>query len=208
MKKLFVLGLLFFFGLSSILSAADFEAIMDSSNGTSGYCWKDSSATEVGRIDSDGNLVIRGGMRLDAAGVKCTTAELLIIDGKVGIGTNNPVLRLEVVGGESRIEQQPWQVPVLLNGWINYEGGYSTAAYFKDSLGLVHLKGVIKSGALSAAAFNLPPGCRPMETLGFCAFKSGGTGKVNVTPAGDIYMDVTCSTDYTYLDGIIFRAEQ
>ncbi|MDD5090426.1 MAG: hypothetical protein PHQ23_05865 [Candidatus Wallbacteria bacterium] len=42
------------------LMAADFTAIFDSSDGSSGYSWKDSGNAEVGRLDSDGNLTVLG----------------------------------------------------------------------------------------------------------------------------------------------------
>ncbi|MDD5090425.1 MAG: hypothetical protein PHQ23_05860 [Candidatus Wallbacteria bacterium] len=98
MKKTFMLFLVVM-GCAGMVMAADFTAIFDSSNGSSGYSWQDSGAMEVGRIDSDGNLSIRGGLRLDTTGIKCTTAEMMIIDGKLGIGIVNPMELLEVGGG-------------------------------------------------------------------------------------------------------------
>ncbi|MDD5089980.1 MAG: hypothetical protein PHQ23_03600 [Candidatus Wallbacteria bacterium] len=71
--------------------AADISATFDSANGTSGFSFRDSAAVEMAKIDSDGNLQIKGGMRLDSAGTECSTAEILIVDGKIGIGTDNPL---------------------------------------------------------------------------------------------------------------------
>ena len=46
----------------------------------------------------------------------------------------------------------------LKNGWLE---GLSAPGYFKDEFDIVHLRGAIKSGTTSAAAFVLPPGYRP-----------------------------------------------
>ncbi|MDD5090510.1 MAG: hypothetical protein PHQ23_06295 [Candidatus Wallbacteria bacterium] len=94
-----LLPLVFFFMAALRICAADITATLDSSDGSSGFIFKDSSATEVGYIDSDGNLTIKGGLRLDAGGVKCATAEMLIVDGRVGIGTTNPEVALQVDSG-------------------------------------------------------------------------------------------------------------
>lgn len=61
--------------------------------------------------------------------------------------------------------QESWHMvggagePAFQNGWMNY-GGQSDAAFFKDSSGIVHLTGTVKSGT-AITAFILPPGYRP-----------------------------------------------
>jgi len=73
--------------ISCSVYADDTELKLDSADGTSAFLIQDSSATTMGSIDSDGNLVIKGGMRIDSAGIECTTAENLIVDGNVSVGT-------------------------------------------------------------------------------------------------------------------------
>ncbi|MDD5090884.1 MAG: hypothetical protein PHQ23_08205 [Candidatus Wallbacteria bacterium] len=91
-----ILVLLFFSLIPAC--AADITATLDSSNGSSGFSFRDSAASEIGRIDSNGNAVFTGGLRLDTSGVKCTTAEMLIVDGSLGVGTESPAYSVEVAG--------------------------------------------------------------------------------------------------------------
>lgn len=57
--------------------------------------------------------------------------------------------------------------PVFENGWINVGGAAATAAFYKDPDGVVHIKGLIRSGANTAVAFTLPAGYRPAQDLRF-----------------------------------------
>ena len=61
------------------------------------------------------------------------------------------------------LTQEAWTAPTLLNSWVNYGSIYQTAGYFKDSEGVVHIRGVIKSGTTTAGTtvFVLPVGYRP-----------------------------------------------
>jgi hypothetical protein len=54
--------------------------------------------------------------------------------------------------------------PPFENGWVNFGGSFSTAGFFKDALGIVHLKGTI-TGTSGTTAFTLPAGYRPAENL-------------------------------------------
>jgi hypothetical protein len=54
--------------------------------------------------------------------------------------------------------------PAFQNGWAN-DGTFSTAGFFKDSLGVVHLKGTLNVGPSGLTAFTLPEGYRPAESL-------------------------------------------
>lgn len=105
--------------------------------------------------------------------------------------------------------QQAWQTPTFQNGWVNYDTvNWEGAAYMKDSLGFVHLRGMIKSGTMSAAAFTLPVG-----------YRAGGKGQYFPTLAGGavigaVYTDSTGimkpdagNNTYQVLNGITFRAE-
>ncbi|MDP8297309.1 MAG: hypothetical protein RAP41_03900, partial [Candidatus Orphnella occulta] len=101
MKRYTILGIIVIVSLglwNTHLMAADIEAVLDSTDGSSSFVVQDSTPTTMGAVDSDGNMVIKGGMRLDSAGVECTTAENLIVDGSVGIGTTSPGTKLEVDG--------------------------------------------------------------------------------------------------------------
>lgn len=55
-----------------------------------------------------------------------------------------------------------WTVPTLLNSWENFPGGvFAPAGYYKDALGLVHLRGYVGRGKSGSIAFVLPTGYRP-----------------------------------------------
>ncbi len=113
---------------------------------------------------------------------------------------------LSVTTARSTLAQEPWQVPTLFPGWSN-RSGYSPAGYFKDSLGVVHLRGVLLTGG--GAIFALPPGYRPSATMLFQAPTGGSivTVQVEVQPSGFVF-PVTNFSQYISLDGITFRAEQ
>jgi hypothetical protein len=55
--------------------------------------------------------------------------------------------------------------PPFQNGWQNIGGGGSEAGFFKDALGIVHLKGNLIGPTSGSAAFTLPEGYRPAELL-------------------------------------------
>jgi hypothetical protein len=99
-----------------------------------------------------------------------------------------------------------WTAATLTNSWVDYGGSEATAAYFKDQFGVVHLKGSIKSGTFSAAAFNLPAGYRPAQNRNFGTVSNNAFGYVNVSLNGNV-TPVVGSTVYLSLDGIYFLAD-
>jgi len=55
--------------------------------------------------------------------------------------------------------------PGFQNGWTNYSPSANSAGFYKDRLGYVHLKGMIKNGTMSQTAFTLPVGYRPAKGM-------------------------------------------
>ena len=108
-------------------------------------------------------------------------------------------------------KQEDWITPTLLNGWTNPSASiYGSAGYYKDEVGIVHLRGYL-SGGVSGVVFELPVGYRPGTWIVTPASISwfGGVStvtienhRVNVRPNGSNVLPPVI-----HLGNISFRAE-
>lgn len=99
--------------------------------------------------------------------------------------------------------QQSWQVPTLLN---SYTVAARPVGYFKDALGIVHLRGTVTGGTISWI-FTLPAGYRPSQNSLFATDHNGAYGRVAVITDGSVTSDIGGFSN-VILDGITFLAEQ
>ncbi len=111
--------------------------------------------------------------------------------------------------------QQAWQVPTLLNNWVNYGEGFNSCGYWKDSFNVVHLRGLVKSGAIGSVIFTLPTGYRPANIEGFPVIRRTATaneiGRLDIALNGSVLCQAfstasTATVAYLFLDGLTFRA--
>jgi len=110
--------------------------------------------------------------------------------------------------GSAEMAAQPSPTALSFNsGWTDYGGGFKTGCYYKDSMGIVHLHGLVKrvSGSSGSIA-TLPSGYRPVNgTIGFPASTDTGIGNFQVTTAGVLNL-VSGGTGFVYIDGWTFIA--
>lgn len=96
------------------------------------------------------------------------------------------------------------------NGWVALGAGGSTPAYFKDQLGIVHLRGELKSGTSSNTAtgdmFTLPAGYRPAENQQFRGGDATGSGNIAVLLTGEVRALGGTGNILLSVDGFTFRA--
>jgi hypothetical protein len=96
--------------------------------------------------------------------------------------------------------------PPFENGWDNFGFGDSTAAFYKDPLGMVHLRGSI-SGPTASFAFTLPADYRPAKTLVMPAAGGGPEAVVlNIDALGRVTPYCTGSSCVVGIGGLSFRA--
>lgn len=95
--------------------------------------------------------------------------------------------------------------PTLGNSWVNFGLQYNPAGYYKDPLGIVHLRGMIKSGVLDTGAFTLPAGYRPANTDLFSVISNNAVGWLEVTNAGVVNPRFGSNVWFS-MDSITFRA--
>jgi len=93
--------------------------------------------------------------------------------------------------------------PAFQNGWVNYGGGFATAAFRKNALGWMHLKGMIKSGTIGSAAFVLPVGYRSPTHIYFACVSNGAFGDALILTSGNVIPQVGNNTWFS-LNGITF----
>ncbi|SCW43819.1 hypothetical protein SAMN04487970_100736 [Paenibacillus tianmuensis] len=108
--------------------------------------------------------------------------------------------------------QSQWIKPTLLNGWVNYgDGAYTDAGYFKDELGIIHIRGLVKNGQLNASIFMLPLGYRPARAMVIPVATDGNgqliLGRLTIDFNGSVYHTLG-GTGWFSLDGISFLAER
>lgn len=102
-----------------------------------------------------------------------------------------------------------WITATLQNGWVAFGAPYdSSVRYYKDNLGIVRLKGVVKSGttAINTVILQLPVGYRPAQNLAFSCYSSEYS-KVQIDSTGQLLF-ISGTNSALSLDGITFRAEQ
>jgi hypothetical protein len=104
---------------------------------------------------------------------------------------------------------EDWRIPAFLNGWLNYDPSWAPAGYYKDGSGRVHLRGLIKLGAVPSVIFKLDADCRPQDRELFGTISSAGgapvVSRVDVKVDGDVVVDTGGNTWFS-LNGISFRA--
>jgi hypothetical protein len=93
--------------------------------------------------------------------------------------------------------------PAFENSWANVSG--RPAAFWRDPLGFVHLRGRIDSGSVGDAAFTLPPGLRPPQAATFAVVSNDAMGAVEVGTDGTVTPVTPSDNTYVSLDGISFK---
>ena len=92
---------------------------------------------------------------------------------------------------ESRITKREgasrgsWKAPALENSWVQ-SSGYEAVSYTLDSDGMVHIKGVIQSGASGDPCFTLPEALRPLTAINLPCKASNGAGYISVLSSGEV----------------------
>lgn len=102
-----------------------------------------------------------------------------------------------------------WIAPTFQNSWVNYGGGvHANAGYRRDADGVVHLRGLVKSGTIASAMFTLPAGYRPSMQLIHPAVSNDTIGRVDVLTTGEVIAYAPSSNVYVSISAVHFLAEQ
>ncbi|OMD87831.1 MULTISPECIES: hypothetical protein [Paenibacillus] len=98
-----------------------------------------------------------------------------------------------------------WLYPTLLNGWVQFTSIISSASFYKDSFGIVHVRGTVSSGVSAADTllFMLPVGYRPAIQTVVTASSSNGTamstGIMDITTSGRVSLGASGGVFYNGL---------
>jgi hypothetical protein len=110
------------------------------------------------------------------------------------------------------ILQQAWQDANMGNNWVNASADHYKAGYLKDSMGFVHLRGMIctstEYGKTQSWIFALPEGYRPTKTVGIRigSPSPNAMGYLVIATDGSVMLTSNnlTSTFWFSLEGVIF----
>lgn len=132
-------------------------------------------------------------------------------DARLPVGTNNEMLVADStqtlgVKWTDAIVQGSWTAVSFTNSWVNFHAAYSPAEYIKDSMGFVHLQGLIKNGTVGQSAFTLPVGIRPPLNMIFPAIMNFVPQRVDVNSDGTVKPqsgnNAHCTVNFTWYVGL------
>ena len=110
---------------------------------------------------------------------------------------------------------EDWNAPVLLNSWVNYNAAtHTSAGYYRDPLGVVHLRGTVKNGTTTPGTilFALPSGYRPATNIYIYGLSTDGATVwlvwYFIDTSGNVRIGGTVNNFLVSFDGGSFRAEQ
>jgi hypothetical protein len=98
--------------------------------------------------------------------------------------------------------------PAFQGAWTNFDTAtFHGARFWKDPMGIVHLEGLVKSGAVPSTIFILPAGYRPSNGHLFMVNSNGAVGRVDVASTGNVVAQAGNNAWFS-LSGIHFKQEQ
>ena len=121
---------------------------------------------------------------------------------------DNPSFRNQIISTILDMQKTAWVEPDLLNGWVDFDVGHNPSGYLKDNQGIVHLRGVVKSGKTDGSSiFILPENYRPSHrTLNTVLTQPNVVGRVDILPDGRV-VAVQADSVWLSLDGINFKSK-
>jgi hypothetical protein len=137
------------------------------------------------------------------------------VNGSIGLGTSTAgPINIGTTGSVVTIVVEAFHLvgnvgePAFQNGAINFGAPFSTAGFFKDPFGVVHLKGVIVIPGSTGIVFTLPVGYRPAtELFAFVTTTDNGgayrAGHLRINTGGDVDI-IDGDPTLTSFDGITF----
>ncbi|MCP5113066.1 MAG: hypothetical protein GY953_19735 [bacterium] len=113
----------------------------------------------------------------------------LNVDGGALVVTSDKIRTTSTVDIPKGIRQEKWRSATFVADWKdNDKATYGSASYFKDTLGIVHLRGVVQRvGGLPGVVFVLPAAYRPVKRLPFAVLSAKGSVRVDVLPSGAVF---------------------
>lgn len=98
-----------------------------------------------------------------------------------------------------------WIAPTLLNGWVNFGGGYNTAGYRKIGK-LVEIRGLVMNGNVTLPIFALPAGYIPVDgTKIMTVLSANALARIDIDHFdGDVIPGAGVTNTWVSLDGISF----
>lgn len=129
------------------------------------------------------------------------------------VGTGYCFMAAELVGTSVGVVPEPWHrvgdpgEPAFQSSWVNYDSN-RPAAFFKDPHGIVHCKGLVKSGATGSVVFALPPGYRhdQADNIHLPCVSNQAFGYWQISPTTGTVTLAVGSGSWADLGSIRFRA--
>jgi Tfp pilus assembly protein PilV len=102
-----------------------------------------------------------------------------------------------------------WVTPAILNGMVNFGGGFTTLQYGKTSDGVVMVKGLLKGGTVSngTKVFTLPSGFHPSSRMLLPSASNNHHARIDVDTNGNVYLMGGGDVNYTSFDAVSFYAD-
>lgn len=123
------------------------------------------------------------------------------------MGAADKAQQRELTAVKRNLALPDWITPTLSGTWVAFGAPYATPGYWRDSAGIVHLRGVAKSGAVGTTIFTLPAGLRPGFEMIMVSFSGGAFGVIVIQTNGNVVANSGSNASFV-LDGMSFRAEQ
>jgi len=163
----------------------------------------------VGQICTSEGLFLNGSrathLEADGSFYRFGGQVYITVDDNLYIRDMNSSIKFHFDTNAGIIRQDGWRSLPRASNWVNYGGGYNSAGYFKDKMGIVHLRGLIKNGTGNHMG-TLPANCRPLRReLHVVSTNPNAAGRVDILADGRVW-GIAYNKGWTSLDGISFRA--